>query len=151
MIEVRELEPGGQAAWKRFVEESNNGTLFHDLDFLAYHPPGKFRTCHLVFSEAGETIAVMPAAVEDGILKSPYGASVEGWCCPPAIPRRKRVKLSQNCIILPSITAFFASKCASARLRTRGTRMTTSALRSSPKTSASSAATSAISLLCPPS
>jgi hypothetical protein len=82
MIQVRELEPGGEPAWKRFVEESNNGTLFHDLDFLSYHPPEKFCTRHLVFSEAGETIAVMPAAVEDGVLKSPYGASVGGVVLP---------------------------------------------------------------------
>jgi hypothetical protein len=41
---------------------SNNGTLFHDLDFLGYHM-GKFDTQHLMFRQGGRLIAILPAAV----------------------------------------------------------------------------------------
>jgi hypothetical protein len=73
--------------WRMFVRESNNGTLFHDLDFLAYHPPDRFSTHHLKFESNQNTVALMPAAIvaePDGrrMLKSPYGGSVGG----PVIP-----------------------------------------------------------------
>lgn len=95
MIEVCELAPGAGGCWKRFLESSNNGTLFHDLDFLAYHAPDRFRTRHLVFSSGGEPLALLPAAVVDGVLKSPYGASVGGLVLPagqPAIQTREAVR-----------------------------------------------------------
>jgi hypothetical protein len=84
MIDVCELAPGAGDCWKRFLEVSNNGTLFHDLDFLAYHAPDRFRTRHLVLSSGGKALALLPAAVVDGVLQSPYGASVGGPVLPVA-------------------------------------------------------------------
>lgn len=87
MIKVVEFRPEYAGEWKQFLQASNNGTLFHDLDFLAYHPPQRFHTHHLMFYESGELIALLPAAIvtePDGrrFFKSPYGASVGGFVLP---------------------------------------------------------------------
>jgi hypothetical protein len=88
-----------RAEWKRFVERSNNGTLFHDLDFLGYHPPGKFDTQHLVFRR-GEVLALLPASVvvENGnrVLRSPYGASVGGFVLPVGQPAETTIELASR-------------------------------------------------------
>ncbi len=40
--------------WDKFVEESNNGTLFHLQRFFGYHTPEKFTFNHLIFLEKGD-------------------------------------------------------------------------------------------------
>jgi hypothetical protein len=87
MIEVVQFTPEHYEEWQHFLQGSNNGTLFHDLDFLSYHPHGRFATHHLIFRKGDKTIAVLPAAIlesVDGkpILRSPYGASVGGLVLP---------------------------------------------------------------------
>lgn len=82
-IRIEQYKPTRAAEWKQFLANSNNGTLFHDLDFLNYHRPGKFQTHHLLFLENDILRALLPAAIEmdDGnpFLKSPYGASIGGF------------------------------------------------------------------------
>lgn len=34
---IRPYGPEDAIAWKALLAQSNNATLFHDLDFLAYH------------------------------------------------------------------------------------------------------------------
>ena len=81
-LDVRKFE-GEPAAWDAFVEQSNNGTLFHRLAYLAYHR-GAFADSihHLAWSQGGTLRAVMPLAIrpENGVLtaRSPYGASYGG-------------------------------------------------------------------------
>ena len=89
-ITVSRYQPSQAAEWKEFLADSNNGTLFHDLDFLEYHPAERFDTHHLMFRHNGNLIALMPAAIvsePDGrrFLKSPYGASVGGMVLPHGI------------------------------------------------------------------
>jgi Acetyltransferase (GNAT) domain len=89
LIKVEPYDATLAQEWKSFLATSDNGTLFHDLDFLAYHPQGRFETHHLLFSRAGERVALLPAALvaeEDGRpwLKSPYGASIGGFVLPPS-------------------------------------------------------------------
>jgi len=84
---VSRYQPSEAAEWRAFLAESSNGTLFHDLDFLEYHPPERFDTHHLIFKRNGKLIALLPAAVvtePDGrsFLKSPYGGSVGGLVLP---------------------------------------------------------------------
>ena len=45
---IRPYGPDDAPAWKALLGDSHNATLFHDLDFLAYHPPGKHVFNHLV-------------------------------------------------------------------------------------------------------
>ena len=98
-IEIRKY-PGDKETWNKFIDESNNGTIFHRLDFLEYHGD-KFKANehHLAWYKDGKLIAVMPMAIflEPEILrldcggfchkkvsyvyrtaKSPYGASYGG-------------------------------------------------------------------------
>lgn len=69
--------------WNDFVKKSNNGTLFHRLDFLAYHQDRfQGQANHVLFEKKGNIIGVMPLGFfeEDGELtsKSPFGASYGG-------------------------------------------------------------------------
>lgn len=82
-IEVREYDEKYRNAWNRFVDDSGNGTLYHDLDFLDYHPQEKFQTLHLMFfNSGGELLSVMPGAVNGSVFSSPYGASYGGFVLP---------------------------------------------------------------------
>jgi hypothetical protein len=89
-IQVRHLAAGERSLWQGFLETSCNATIFHDLDFLDYHPAGRFRFEHLVLSQEGKILAVVPGALveKDGreIFSSPVGASVGG----PALARPPR-------------------------------------------------------------
>jgi hypothetical protein len=70
--------------WNEFVESSNNGTIFHRLDFLAYHKE-KFsgNEHHLIILKGDQIFAVFPMAVFDTgkgrIARSPYGGSYGGF------------------------------------------------------------------------
>jgi lipid II:glycine glycyltransferase (peptidoglycan interpeptide bridge formation enzyme) len=81
-ITIREYSERQRPKWNAFVAESNNGTMFHDLDFLDYHPKDKFQERHLMFYKGEALIGVMPAAVsEEGgktVMRSPYGGSFGG-------------------------------------------------------------------------
>lgn len=75
-IEVVEYEEKFRFEWDNFVENSNNGTLFHLQSFLDYHPKGKFNFHHLMFFENGRLLAVLPGGIVDSnIFWSPVGAS----------------------------------------------------------------------------
>lgn len=65
--------------WDKFVNESNNGTIFHLQQFLAYHDSNKFNFHHLIFEQDGNIIALLPGELKNGIFKSPMGASFGGF------------------------------------------------------------------------
>jgi CelD/BcsL family acetyltransferase involved in cellulose biosynthesis len=95
LIDVVRLEPGNRDQWQAFVSASDNATLFHDLDFLAYHPADRFEEHHLLFYHRGELVAALPGAIVPGAngarrLASPYGASVGGI----VLPEHQGVELS---------------------------------------------------------
>jgi Acetyltransferase (GNAT) domain len=76
---IRPYRPEDANAWKTFLRDSNNGTLFHDLDFLAYHPPVKYDFRHLIALRGTHVEAVIPGALSaDGIFVSLAGASIGG-------------------------------------------------------------------------
>jgi len=65
--------------WNDFVASSRNGTLFHDLTFLDYHPEGRFDLTHLEVRRDGRLVAVIPGGISSsGVYSSPLGASVGG-------------------------------------------------------------------------
>lgn len=68
--------------WDAFVAMSDNGTIFHKRQFLAYHPDGRWLDRSFVFRDKAKIKAVIPAAeVErDGVrmLLSHPGASYGG-------------------------------------------------------------------------
>jgi len=62
--------------WDKFVEDSNNGTMFQMQKFFDYHKPGKFSFNHLMYIHKGNIVAVVPGAVVNGgSFESPIGAS----------------------------------------------------------------------------
>jgi hypothetical protein len=78
------VEPLGvdESEWEQFLARSVNGTLFHDLRFLRYHPADRFRFHHLLFKRNGQVIALLPGglsgAAERPTFCSPVGASIGG-------------------------------------------------------------------------
>ena len=76
-IIIEEYQDKYREIWEKFVDESNNGTMFHKLAFLDYHPEGKFNFHHLMFRQGGELIGVLPAGLTSSkdVLWSPMGAS----------------------------------------------------------------------------
>lgn len=80
-LDASRLPEGESDGWDAFVERSNEGTIFHRLDFLAYHGDRFLDSVHhLVVRKSSEWFAVVPLAilVEDGrrVARSP---SAPAW------------------------------------------------------------------------
>jgi hypothetical protein len=79
------VEPLGadEGPWNELLARSANGTLFHDLRFLRYHPAGRFEFHHLVLSGNGKPIALLPGGLcgtaDPPMFCSPLGASIGGF------------------------------------------------------------------------
>jgi hypothetical protein len=77
-------------SWRDFLARSPWACLFHEADFLAYHPDGRFRWHHLEVTHGGRPVAVLPGgfAVQDGrrVFRSPLGASFGGPVLPARMP-----------------------------------------------------------------
>jgi hypothetical protein len=105
-VEISPLEDAGRKEWQDFLARSDNGCLFHDLDFLDYHPPGRFRFHHLVARQKGKVLALIPGGLigdrERPVFSSPVGASVGG----PVIDSRMRT--AQGIALVTSLQAHAA-------------------------------------------
>jgi hypothetical protein len=84
-VAVVPFDASRKDAWSAFLRESNNGTVFHSLEFLDYHPPGRFPFLHLMFYSGEALLAVLPGGVADGVFRSPMGASFGGIVTRPGI------------------------------------------------------------------
>jgi len=84
-VTVVPLTDERRAAWQEFVAAANNGTVFHNLDFLAYHAPGRFGFRHLMFYEEGALAAVLAGGVSEKTYRSPLGASFGGFVFAPGV------------------------------------------------------------------
>jgi hypothetical protein len=82
-MEIREYTNDYHQQWDQFIRnESRNGGIFQERDFLSYHPAGKFRDVSLLFFDESELIGVFPAAViskdgKDKVVSHP-GSSCGG-------------------------------------------------------------------------
>lgn len=81
-ITIEPFRPEDRRAWQEYVRKSQTGTLFHDLDFLDYHPTGRFDFHHLILRQEGRIVGLLPGALgrrDDGVaFVSLSGASVGG-------------------------------------------------------------------------
>lgn len=79
-MKVVELDAGSR--WDDFVRASINGTLFHTLRFLGYHPEKRFEFINLGFVDDGDLVCVIPGGRVKGEsgyrFRSPVGASFGG-------------------------------------------------------------------------
>lgn len=74
-MEIIKYRKEWKERWDAFVNESNNGTLFHLQRFFDYHAEGKFAFNHLIFLENNEIVALLPGAMVGDKFESPIGAS----------------------------------------------------------------------------
>ena len=85
-ITVRKFTAKDTKDWDDFVNQSNNGTIFHLRSFLSYHIQRSFLDHSLIFEKNGKIIAIFPSALveKDGkaSLISHPGTSV-GSCVVP--------------------------------------------------------------------
>jgi hypothetical protein len=81
MIEYKTFKKSGLSPqeWDNFVENSDNGTIFHKREFLAYHPAERFKDASFIIAKDKKLLAVFSAAVVERegkkILVSHPGAS----------------------------------------------------------------------------
>lgn len=83
MFELVPYTDDWSKSWDTFIrDESRNGTIFHEREFLAYHPPSRFEDASCLFIEnKGQTRlirGVFPAALVDGAVISHPGSSYGG-------------------------------------------------------------------------
>ncbi|MBE0432058.1 GNAT family N-acetyltransferase [candidate division WOR-3 bacterium] len=78
-MDILKFSENERANWEDFAAKANNGTIFHSLKFLGYHPPERFKDHHLIVKERGNTIAVLPAVEDDAAIISHRGASYGGF------------------------------------------------------------------------
>ncbi len=79
IMEVCAFTEKNHHEWEELVYQANNGTIFHTLKFLSYHPPGRFKHNNLLIKEKENIIALVPAVVEDKTMISHKGASYGGF------------------------------------------------------------------------
>lgn len=107
-IEVRPHEAGERETWQDFLGRSDNGCLYHDLDFLDYHEPGRFPFEHLLLRQGGEMLALVPGgpvATEAGtVYASPLGASFGG----PVL--HAGLRTSQGLALVEALQAYAVSR-----------------------------------------
>src|SRR6185437_7987918 len=96
-LDVSPIGSDDHAAWAAFLAASENGTLFHDLDFLAYHPPGRHRFEHLIVRRGDAIVALLPGGLtgpaDRPIFTSPLGASVGGPAVAPDLGAGEALEL----------------------------------------------------------
>jgi hypothetical protein len=78
-MDIHALTDKEHKHWEEFVARSNNGTIFHTLKFLSYHPADRFKHHHLVAREKGNMLALFPAVEQDSTIISHKGASYGGF------------------------------------------------------------------------
>lgn len=76
-IVIKEYDPSQRDIWDKFVDSSNNGTMFHKIRFLNYHPEGRFHFYNFMFYKGDELIAILPGGLKENgtVFWSPVGAS----------------------------------------------------------------------------
>jgi hypothetical protein len=58
---TRLFSSGDTDRWEQFVEDANNGTIFHKRRFLSYHPKTRFNDHSIVFEKKNKICALFPA------------------------------------------------------------------------------------------
>ncbi|MBF0613509.1 MAG: GNAT family N-acetyltransferase, partial [Magnetococcales bacterium] len=87
-LTVTPLHAAEHPLWADFLAKAGNGAIFHDLNFLAYHPPDRYNFNHLLIRHNKQIIALLPGGLlkEDGklLFSSPLGASFGGLVLAPS-------------------------------------------------------------------
>tara|TARA_B100001142_G_scaffold96284_2_gene98123 strand:+ start:9373 stop:10320 length:948 start_codon:yes stop_codon:yes gene_type:complete len=65
--------------WDKYVQKSNNGTIFHLRKFLSYHQERNFKDCSLMFYDKDTIKGIFSGAIVNHCLYSHPGASFGGF------------------------------------------------------------------------
>ena len=99
-ITVRKYNKSDLKQWDEFVENSNNGTLFHTHKFLSYHPKDRFSDHSLEFYKSEKLVSILPAAeVKSGDtfqLVSHPGASMGSFVIPEDLSFADSLKIVEQ-------------------------------------------------------
>lgn len=99
-IEVIRFSTECAGAWDEFVWDSNNGTLFHTREFLAYHPPQRFVDHSLILKTGEKIVALFPAvdlnSENKRVLISHRGASYGGFVTRSTLSIKDAFRLVQT-------------------------------------------------------
>jgi hypothetical protein len=89
-VRVLPAAPAGESAalapWRTLLAQSPSACLFHEPDFLAYHPEGRFQFHHLLLAKGGQPLALLPGGLSGTVFRSPLGASFGGPVLMPRLP-----------------------------------------------------------------
>ena len=78
-MEIQRFTEKDHKHWEDFIAQANNGTIFHSLQFLGYHPPDRFKEHHLLIKDRSNVIAIFPAVEDKKTIISHKGASYGGF------------------------------------------------------------------------
>lgn len=86
MITIQRYQTSQRQNWNKLILLGNNGTLFHQREFLGYHAPGKIQDYSLLFFKKEIPFVPFPAAEKtingDKWLVSHPGASMGSFVVP---------------------------------------------------------------------
>ncbi|UCF71650.1 MAG: GNAT family N-acetyltransferase [candidate division WOR-3 bacterium] len=78
-MDIVKLAEKDHKHWEEFVASADNGTIFHSLQFLQYHPPDRFIDHHLIIKDRNNIAALFPAVIEGDTIVSHKGSSYGGF------------------------------------------------------------------------
>ena len=94
---VAPLTPGEEPRWRAFLDESAQGTFYHDPAFSAIYAAKARRVVNLVFKEENDPVAVLTGAVVDAEhgpeLRSPFSSSFGGFALRGRLTLRQLVSV----------------------------------------------------------
>ncbi len=101
--------------WDEFVNQSDNGTLFHTRKFLSYHPKKRFKDSSFVILKKGTLFSVFAAVIIERngkkILSSHSGASYGGFV------HKSNLNLKESFLIVETLIDYAKKmKCNSIEL-----------------------------------
>jgi hypothetical protein len=103
-MEIHKLSERDVKQWEDFIPTSNNGTIFHYLKFLNYHPPQRFKNHHLMIKEKNNILALFPAVIEDKVVISHKGASYGGFVL------KQGIGIHKTCLIVEHLVDYFKER-----------------------------------------
>lgn len=76
-IEIRRYKESDCFLWNKFIRNAKNSTFLFEREYMDYHS-NRFNDCSLIFERKGETVALLPANIEEDALVSHRGLTYGG-------------------------------------------------------------------------
>lgn len=103
-MEIHKFTERDTKQWEDFVAKANNGTIFHSLRFLNYHPSQRFKNHHLIIKEKASILALFPAVIQDKTIISHQGASYGGFVL------KQGIGIHKTCLIVEHLVTYLKER-----------------------------------------